>query len=68
MRRFALRFLALAFRDQHQANAALIRSQREMLALVQTLLERIEALEARLESDRAAARAVRMAQRRGEDA
>ena len=41
--------MSLAFRDQYEANNALIRSQREMLALVQTLLERIDTLEARLE-------------------
>jgi hypothetical protein len=68
MRQLILRVLALAFRDQHQANAALIRSQREMLALVQTLLERVDVLEARLEAERAAARAIRIAQRRSEDA
>jgi hypothetical protein len=48
-------------------NAALIRSQRESLALIQTLVERVEALEARLESERAAARALRIAQRRTDD-
>ena len=67
LQRVVLRMLSLAFRDQHHANAALIRSQRETLALVQTLLERIDALESRLESERAAARAQRIAQRRGED-
>jgi hypothetical protein len=68
VRKLILRVLSLAFRDQHQVNAALIRSQRETLVLVQTLLERIDVLEARLESERAAARALRIAQRRGEDA
>jgi hypothetical protein len=68
VRRLILRVLSLAFRDQHQVNAALIRSQREALALVQTLLERIDVLEARLEAERAAARAARIAQRRHEDA
>ena len=63
LRRVILRALSLAFRDQHQVNGALIRSQRETLALVQTLLERIDALEARLESERAAARALRIAER-----
>jgi hypothetical protein len=67
LRRLILRVLSLAFRDQHQVNAALIRSQRETLALVQTLLERIDVLETRLEAERAAARALRIAQRRGED-
>jgi len=68
MRKLILRVLGLAFRDQYQVNAALIRSQRESLALVHTLLERIDVLEERLESERAAARALRIAQRRGEDA
>ncbi len=68
VRRLILRVLSLAFRDQHQVNAALIRSQRETLALVRTLLERIEVLEARLESERASARAARIAQRRHGDA
>ena len=62
-----LRMLSLAFRDQHEANAALIRSQREMLALVQTLLERIDTLEERLEAERAVTRAARVAQRSGEE-
>jgi hypothetical protein len=68
LRKLILRVLSLAFRDQHQVNAALIRSQRETLALVQTLIERIDVLEARLESERATARAARIAQRRNEDA
>jgi hypothetical protein len=55
--------MSLAFRDQYEANNALIRSQREMLALVQTLLERIDTLEARLETERATTRAQRIAQR-----
>jgi hypothetical protein len=63
LKRAVLRVLALAFRDQHEANAALIRSQRELLALVQSLAERVDALEARLEDERAAARAQRLAQR-----
>ena len=67
MRNLILRALSLAFRDQHQVNAALIRSQRETLALVQTLIERVDVLETRLESERAAARALRIAQRRSED-
>ncbi len=67
IRRLILRILSLAFRDQHQVNAALIRSQRETLALVQTLLERIDVLESRLESERANARALRIAKRRAED-
>lgn len=67
VRRLILRVLALAFRDQQQVNAALIRSQRESLALVHTLLERIDVLESRIESDRAAARALRIAQRKNVD-
>jgi hypothetical protein len=66
LRRAALRVLALAFRDQHEANAALIRSQRELLALVQTLAERVAALEGRLDDERAAARAQAVARREGE--
>lgn len=66
-KRVLLRLLGLAFRDQHEANAALIRSQREMLALVATLLERIDSLEASLEEERAAARALRLAQRHIEE-
>jgi hypothetical protein len=38
MRAFALRILALATRDQQEVNAALIRSQRETVALVKELL------------------------------
>jgi hypothetical protein len=68
IRRLILRVLALAFRDQHQVNAALIQSQRESLALVQTLLERVDELEARIEAERSAARTARIAQRSGEDA
>jgi hypothetical protein len=68
VRRFVLRVLSMMFRDQHHVNAALIHSQRETLALVQTLLDRIEVLETRVDADRAAARALRIAQRRGEDA
>jgi hypothetical protein len=68
VQRLILRVLSLAFRDQQQVNAALIHAQREMLSLVHTLLERIDDLELRLESERAAARAARMAQRTGEDA
>jgi hypothetical protein len=67
LKKAVLRVMALAFRDQHEANAALIRSQRELLALVQTLLERIDAVEARLEDERAAARSQRIAQRDAED-
>jgi hypothetical protein len=68
MRKLILRVLSLAFRDQHQVNAALIQSQREALALVQTLLERIDVLEMRLESERASARALLIAQRKGDEA
>jgi hypothetical protein len=38
LRAFALRVLGLAMRDQQEVNAALIRSQRETLALLKTLL------------------------------
>jgi hypothetical protein len=48
----ALRLVALLFRDQHEANAALIRSQRELLALVQTLAERVAVLEERPGAER----------------
>jgi hypothetical protein len=48
----ALRVMALLFQDQHEANAALIRSQRELLALAQTLAERIAVLEERLDAER----------------
>jgi hypothetical protein len=68
LKRAVLSLMSLAFRDQYEANNALIRSQREMLALVQTLLERIETLEARLEAERATTRAQRIAQRKAEDA
>jgi hypothetical protein len=68
LQRLALRVMALAFRDQHEANAALIRAQREMLALVQTLTERVEALETQLEAERAAARAQRIARRQNDEA
>ena len=68
IRRLILRVLGLAFRDQHQVNAALIQSQREALALVHTLLDRVDELEARIEAERSAARTARIAQRTGEDA
>ena len=67
LKRAVLSIMSLAFRDQYEANNALIRSQREMLALVQTLLDRIDSLEARLESERATTRAQRIAQRQVED-
>ncbi len=38
MRAFALRVLALATRDQQEVNAALIRSQRETVALIKEIL------------------------------
>ena len=38
LREFALRVLGLAMRDQQEVNAALIRSQRETLAMVRSLL------------------------------
>jgi hypothetical protein len=42
LRAFALRVLGLAMRDQQEVNAALIRSQRETLALVRSLLNQID--------------------------
>jgi hypothetical protein len=63
LKKAVLSMMSLAFRDQYEANNALIRSQREMLALVQTLLERIDSLEARLEAERATTRAQRIASR-----
>ena len=68
LKQMVLRVMSLAFRDQYEANNALIRSQRETLALVQTLLDRVDTLEARLEAERATTRAQRIAQRRNEDA
>ena len=62
----ALRVMALLFRDQHEANAALIRSQRELLALVQTLAERVAALETRRDDERSVARAEHVAGRDAE--
>ena len=38
LREFALRVLGLAMRDQQEVNAALIRSQRETIALLKALL------------------------------
>jgi hypothetical protein len=67
LKRAILRAMSLAFRDQYEANNALIRAQRETLALVHTLLERIDTLEARLEAERATTRAQRMAQRRSDE-
>lgn len=67
LKRAVLRIMSLAFRDQYEANNALIRAQREQLALVQTLLDRIDSLEGRLESERAATRAQRIAQRRSSE-
>jgi hypothetical protein len=67
LKKAGLKIMELAFRDQREANVALIRSQRELLALVQMLSERVDALEARLENERASARAERLAQRRPED-
>ena len=68
LKKAVLGIMSLAFRDQYEANNALIRSQREMLALVQTLLERLDTLEARLETERATTRAQRIAQRQSGDA
>jgi hypothetical protein len=62
-----LRIMSLAFRDQYEANNALIRSQRELLALVQTLVDRVASLEERLETERATTRAQRIAQRRSDE-
>jgi len=42
LREFALRVLGLAMRDQQEVNAALIRSQRETLELVRTLLQQLK--------------------------
>lgn len=42
LREFALRVLGLAMRDQQEVNAELIRSQRETLALVRTLLQQFK--------------------------
>lgn len=67
LRRFVLKVLSLAFRDQAEVNAALIRSQRESLALIQSLLDRIEVLETHVEAERAVARSQRIAERRTED-
>jgi hypothetical protein len=46
LREFALRVLGLAMRDQQEVNAALIRSQRETLSLVRTLLAQLREDEA----------------------
>jgi hypothetical protein len=67
LKKAILSVMSLAFRDQHEANNALIRSQREMLALIHTLLDRIDRLEARLEAERATTRAQRIAQRKTVD-
>ena len=67
LQRFVLRVLSLAFRDQYDVNAHLIRAQRETIALVDGLIERIDRLEAQLESERAAMRAERMARRNASD-
>jgi len=67
LQRFVLRVLSLAFRDQYEVNAHLIRAQRETIALVDGLIERIDRLEAQLESERAALRAERMARRNAPD-
>jgi hypothetical protein len=68
LKRAVLRMMSMAFRDQYEANNALIRAQREQLALVQSLLDRIDMLEARLEAERATTRAQRIALRRSEEA
>jgi hypothetical protein len=64
LQRLALRIVSLVFRDQHGVNAQLIRSQREMLGLLHSLVDRVENLESRLEAERSAARAERIARRR----
>jgi hypothetical protein len=64
LKKAILAMMSLAFRDQYEANNALIRSQREMLVLVQTLIDRIDILETRLETERATTRAQRIAQRK----
>jgi hypothetical protein len=63
LQRLVLRTAALVFRDQHEVNAHLIRSQRETIALIDDLPERIDRLENQLESERAAKRVERMAHR-----
>ena len=63
LKKAILSIMSLAFRDQYEANNALIRAQREMLALVHTLVERIDTLESRLETERATTRAQRIANR-----
>jgi hypothetical protein len=68
LKRIVLGAMSLAFRDQYEANNALIRSQRELLALVQTLVDRVATLETRLENERATTRAQRMARRRTDEA
>ena len=42
MREFALKILALATRDQQEVNAALIRSQRETIAIINELLSMLQ--------------------------
>jgi hypothetical protein len=66
LKKAILSIMSMAFRDQYEANNALIRSQRETLALIQTLLERIDTLESRLEAERATTRAQRIANRTNE--
>ena len=67
LQRLILRLVALLFRDQQDVNHQLIRAQRESLGLVHGLLERIDELELRLESERATARAERIARRHESD-
>jgi hypothetical protein len=67
LQRLVLRVMALAFRDQYEVNAHLIRAQRETIALVDGLIERIDRLEAQLESERAALRSELMARRNAAD-
>jgi hypothetical protein len=63
LQRVILRVIGLLFRDQHDVNAQLIRAHRETLVLTHGLIERIDILEARLEAERASARADRLARR-----
>lgn len=67
LQRFALHIISLVFRDQHGVNAQLIRAQREMLGLLHSLLDRVEILESRLETERSVARAERIARRHDND-
>nr|QOL00465.1 hypothetical protein [uncultured organism] len=67
LQRLVLRAMGLAFRDQYEVNAELIRAQRETIALVDGLIERVERLEAQLDAERAALRSELMARRNAAD-